>query len=192
MGSSFGCLCLSRADKSSLGGRESVAPYRPGIEAVAAPMTTVTLALFCLAGIATLALAYFFFTGKYNTLITLRKHALQAWNDLTSADLRLANELRKQGFAAEADTLEEAAHYAVTVFGRPSAPEKLSAARERALARKPGYREHQALASDYEAKVNFYNATLRDPCCFLVAQCCGLRRLPQSTRIASVPRASLE
>jgi len=151
-------------------------------------MTVFALTLLGLAFIAIVAVGYFFFAGKYNTLITLRKHALQAWLDLTAADLCLANEVRKQGFAAEADALEEAAHYAVTVFGQPSASEKLSAARERALARKPGYREHLALASDYEAKVNFYNATLRDPCCYLMAQCCGLRCLPQSIRIASVPR----
>lgn len=155
-------------------------------------MTTVTLALFCLAGIATLALAYFFFAGKYNTLITLRKHSLQAWNDLTSADLRLANELKKQGFASEADLLEEETHYAVAAFGQPSIPDRLVTAREHARTRNHAHREHLALARDYEAKVNFYNSTLRDPCCFLVAQCCGLRRLPQSTRIASVPRASVE
>lgn len=151
-------------------------------------MTSITLALFCLAGIATLALAYFFLAGKYNALITLRKHALQAWIDLTSADLRLANELRKQGFASEADLLEEAAHYAVAAFGQPSIPDRLVTAREHPRTRKRAHREHLALAKDYEHKVNLYNVTRRDPCCFLVAQWCGLRRLPQSTRIASVPR----
>lgn len=141
-------------------------------------MTIIALALLFLASVTAIALFYFYFAGKYNSLITLRQHALQAWIDLTAADLRLARELRDHGFAAEAGLFEEAAHYAVAVFGQPSAPEHLSTARERALNRKPDHCDHLALIRVYEAKAKLYNATLHNPCCSLVAKCCGLHCLP--------------
>jgi hypothetical protein len=142
-------------------------------------MTFTVLTLLFLAILATVALGYCFFAGKYNTLITLRKQALQAWIDVTAADLRFANELRNQGFTTKANQLEEAAHYAVAVFGQPSAPEKLSAARAAALMHEPDHRDYLGLDRVYKEKVNFYNATLCDPFCAFLAKCCHLRRLPR-------------
>lgn len=142
-------------------------------------MSVIALVFFCLASAAAGALGCFFFVGKYNMLITLRKHAWQAWIDLTAADLQLASELRDHGFGTEADLLEEAAHYAVAGFGQPLAPEHLSSVRARALACTPDYRAHLDLTRDYEAKANFYNKALYDPCCSLVVRCCGLCLLPK-------------
>lgn len=124
-------------------------------------------------------LLFFWGTGKYNTLVTLRKKCFDAWIDLTAADLEEVASLRAAGRTQDADALEAAAHLAVATFGRPNAPENLARVRSAVAQAFPRVGLQESRSTEcYDKASEFYNTMHRQPIYAAIGRLTGLPSMP--------------